>query len=302
MVSKFSEIVKKEQQLWSLRKFLKVKLNCSQKEVQQLIEGGHVQIDGHKETFGSKKLKVSQRVQIEAPASLANISQTGAEQKVIEVIWEDDALLAVNKPTGLPSQKTKDSKRYSMEHWAERNYPKGLFLTHRLDRDTSGVLLFAKNKLMETRCFDWFKQRQVQKIYHAISYGKTKVGLEGEWLHHLGPDKLRGGRSCYKIVHAGGQKAETHYRVIKSNANYSLWELKPRTGRTHQLRVQLAQQNHPIVGDDLYDLNFRQRKPTPHHFLHARELHLPDSNGQKIIITAEYPLTWKAELKELNLL
>lgn len=292
MVSKFSAIVQKEEHLVSLRKFLKQKLDASQKEIQQLIESGAVFIDRRKETFGSKKLKQGQKIHFESQGFTAHSSKHKTPTEAISIIWQNDDLLAVNKPPGLPSQKTRDSKRYSMEHWAQQASLGPLFLTHRLDRDTSGVLLFAKSKSMEAECFKWFKHRQIHKTYHAIAHQKEMKLSHGKWVHHLGKAPPKGGRSCFEVVRSGGLRAETDFRVIKNIDRFSYWELKPHTGRTHQLRIQLAHEGHPIVGDEIYDPKYRERSPTPHHYLHAQALVLPEDYAQNFSIEADYPKSW----------
>jgi RluA family pseudouridine synthase len=292
MVSKFSEIVQKNEHLISLRKFLKLKLDATQKEIQHLIEGGAVFIDQKKETFGSKKLKQGQKIHFESKATSTQPKSQKQQAESIKIIWENDELLAVNKPPGIPSQKTKDSKRYSMEHWGQEATSFPLFLTHRLDRDTSGVLLFAKSKKMETECFEWFKHRHIKKVYHAIAHQKANKNIQGKWVHHLGKAPQKSGRSSFRVVHAGGLRAETDYQLIKNVGHVSFWELKPHTGRTHQLRVQLAHEGHPIIGDEIYDPKYRQRAPTPHHFLHARALFLPEQYSEQISLEADYPKSW----------
>ena len=111
-------------------------------------------------------------------------------------------------------------------------------------------------------------------------------------MHHLGKAEQRGGRSCFKVVRAGGVRAETDYQLIQNIGNMSFWELKPHTGRTHQLRVQLSHEGHPIVGDEIYDPKYLQRSPSPHHFLHARSLALPEHYIHHKPIQADYPRTW----------
>ena len=301
MVSKFSEKVQRDQDNFSLRKYLKLKLDCNQKEVQNIIESGVVFIDKRKETFGSKKVRSGQIVHFSISTQHhKTIHRHKVDPKSIKILWENDDLLAVNKLPGIPSQRTKDPKRFSMEHWAKDHYQGSLYLTHRLDRDTSGVLLFAKTKAMEKECFDWFKHRKVQKVYHAISYGKSKHFKSETWIHHLKAAPPRGGRSCFKAVHSGGLRAETEVKLLSTNKDHCFWELKPHTGRTHQLRVQLSEQHFPIVGDDLYDRQHRNRPPAPHHLLHARELHLPSWKNETKSISAEYPETWNPYLKDLS--
>lgn len=292
MVSKFSKPVQKDEHLISLRKFLKQNLEASQKDIQQLIESGVVFVDQKKETFGSKKLKRGQKVHFETNRNSSDRKNSSNPADKIDIIWQNDDLLAVNKPPGIPSQKTKDSKRYSMEHWAEASSIGPLYLTHRLDRDTSGVLLFAKSKQMESECFEWFKHRQIKKVYHAIAYQKSNNQKQGTWIHHLGKAPQKAGRSCFQVVRAGGQRAETDYRLMKNVGNFSYWELRPHTGRTHQLRVQLSHEGHPIVGDEIYDPKYRQRSPSPHHFLHARALILPEHYCETTTIQADYPKSW----------
>jgi 23S rRNA pseudouridine1911/1915/1917 synthase len=221
------------------------------------------------------------------------------------VLWEDERLVAVNKPPGV-SLATRSSEPGAAvqrlvaaipedERAAAWLDPESLFLVHRLDVGTSGVVLLARDKEAHACLIAAFSARRVEKSYLALVWGKPRP-REGRWEWPLGPD--RKDRRRMK-VDPGGRPSASRYRVIATAPHVSLVELHPETGRTHQLRVHLAHAGHLIVGDDLYGgpRHHAVRSPSlskvlqPHHpFLHARRIVLPRTAcTQELILTAPLP-------------
>jgi RluA family pseudouridine synthase len=197
------------------------------------------------------------------------------------ILYEDDWLIAVNKPPGLPTQSTLDEARVNLfavtkrflDQRAKKMPANGanevrstiyLGLHHRLDRDTSGVVLFTKSKDANAGVAELFSKHLAQKTYQALTHkpkvipGSKPHALPGkEWTvkNYLGRAqgaKGAGKRSRFKSVHSGGDFAQTNFKCIEETAG-GLWvEAKPKTGRTHQIRVHLAELGMPILGDDFY--------------------------------------------------
>ncbi|MEE8369755.1 MAG: RluA family pseudouridine synthase, partial [Dehalococcoidia bacterium] len=145
-------------------------------------------------------------------------------------------------------------------------------IVHRLDKDTSGLLVVAKNDLAHRKLQAQFKARTVRKVYQALVWGHPKPDsgtVEGP----IARDPRH--RQRMALV-PGGRSAATAYRTLRSYPQMTLLEVMPQTGRTHQIRVHLASLSHPVVGDRLYS---RRSSPLPRHFLHAQLLgfHLPTS-------------------------
>lgn len=179
----------------------------------------------------------------------------------LPILYEDRAVLAIDKPRGwmlVPHswQKTNRNLQAAIESsigagtfWARSRGLKFLRHIHRLDADTSGILLFARSRGALDTIGDLFESRQMRKVYLAVVHGAPK---EPEWTCRLklGPDPKRFGRQQVDARH--GKDAETGFKLLASHAGLSLLEAHPLTGRTHQIRVHLTAAKLPIVGDELY--------------------------------------------------
>jgi len=179
----------------------------------------------------------------------------------IPILHEDRSVIAIDKPRGwmlapVSWQKTSRNLQAAIESsiaardfWARSRGLKFLRHVHRLDADTSGVLLLARSPGAVEKCFELFESRQMEKTYLAVTAGEPK---ENEWTCHLklAPDKKRFHKMKVDAVH--GKNCETHFKVLARRKAFSLIEAEPLTGRTHQIRVHLAASGLPIVGDGLY--------------------------------------------------
>ncbi|HKW30224.1 MAG TPA: RluA family pseudouridine synthase [Verrucomicrobiae bacterium] len=182
----------------------------------------------------------------------------------IPILYEDRSVVAVDKPRGwmlvpVSWQKTArnlqaaiNSSIAARDFWARSRGLKFLHSVHRLDGETSGVLLFAKSRGAVESYSKMFEGRQMEKAYLAVVSGRP---LDGEWTCQLklAPDPKRVGR--VKVDARYGKMAETQFRLLKTHGNFSLVEAQPVTGRTHQIRVHLAEAGLPIAGDELYGSN-----------------------------------------------
>ena len=170
-------------------------------------------------------------------------------------------MIAVDKPRGwmlvpVSWQKTArnlqaaiNSSIAARDFWARSRGLKFLRYVHRLDADTSGILLFAKSLGAVQTYSDLFESRQMEKLYLAVVAGRRK---ESEWTCRLklAPDPKRTGRM--KVDNRNGKSAETHFQAVSEMSGLTLIECRPITGRTHQIRVHLAEAGLPIIGDELY--------------------------------------------------
>jgi len=179
----------------------------------------------------------------------------------ITILFEDRAAIAIDKPAGwmlapVAWQNTSRNLQAAIESsiaggdfWARSRGLKFLRHVHRLDADTSGVLLFAKSPGAVKMFFELFENRRMEKKYLAVVVG---VPRQKEWTCELklAPDKQRFRKT--KVDERYGKEAQTHFKVLETRGKFSLIEAKPVTGRTHQIRVHLAESGLPIVGDELY--------------------------------------------------
>jgi 23S rRNA pseudouridine955/2504/2580 synthase len=209
------------------------------------------------------------------------------------VIYEDKHMIVINKPAGLAVQggtgisvSVDDLKQYLVGEG--ESLPK---LVHRLDKDTSGVLVLAKDAASAAKLTDSFRNRKVQKSYLAIVKGEPPKKKEGEIRLPLFKMGMVGNERMI-VDHKEGQKAKTLYRIIDTLPNkLSLVVLSPVTGRTHQLRAHMEALGTPILADGKYGgqeafVNGLSKKMS----LHAYQIVLPPVFGKKIAITAELPL------------
>jgi len=213
----------------------------SRKQAKRLIDNRQVSVDGRIEPMASRVLRGGERVE-----AALEVSRPEGAPPELRVLYEDPHCLAVDKPPGLPSGPTRDPSRLHVAALAERLVGGRLTLLHRLDKDTSGVLLLAKTRVFGAALLEDFRHRQVEKHYLALVRGGPRPAFEV--VSHL--KEAEGDR--IQIVRSGGMRAETGFRVLARAGGHALVEAMPRTGRTHQIRVHLAQVDHPILGDGLY--------------------------------------------------
>lgn len=200
----------------------------------------------------------------------------------VSVLHRGAGLLVVDKPAGIPSTPTRDPARPSIVSTvrAMLGLAPGdvLEAPHRLDRDTSGVLALALDRATLAALGEAFATRRVQKIYLARVHGIPREDA-GMWSSFLADVARSGGRARWGSVRAGGKKAITEYRVVGRRGDEAIVECRPQTGRTHQLRVHLAEAGHPIVGDELYGAPRGEHARVGRVLLHAWQLVLPPGFG-----------------------
>jgi len=188
------------------------------------------------------------------------------------VIEDNENFIVINKPAGIPVQSgTKSFKNIidilNSTKYFENSKP---FIVHRLDKETSGVLIIAKNRKYAQLFTTLFRIRKIHKTYLAIVYGKVNKSIKvmkGDLIYYEGNKKIF-------------QKAVSNLKIIKSNEGYSYLELNPITGRKHQLRKQLLKIGCPIIGDDKYFLNDRKRIKIKNLMLHAYKIKFMINNIQ----------------------
>ena len=188
------------------------------------------------------------------------------------VIEDNENFIVINKPTGIPVQSGTKSFKNIIDIIKDSKYFENSkpFIVHRLDKETSGVLIIAKNRKYAQLFTSLFRIRKIHKTYLAIVYGKVEKSLK------VMKDDLIYYENNKKIV----QKAISNLKIIKSNDGYSYLELNPITGRKHQLRKQLLKIGSPIIGDDKYFLNNRKKIKSKNLMLHAYKIKFMINNIQ----------------------
>ena len=207
------------------------------------------------------------------------------------VLFESNQLLVVQKPAGIitednPFEANNLEANYRAYLGQNFNYPY-LGVVHRLDRVTSGVVIFAKKRGTLKTLNRWFEERQIQKTYWAITSRAPKEE-KGVLIHHLLIDQKSKKALVVDPKVNGAKKAELSYKVLSSLNDHYLLEINPKTGRFHQIRAQLSHIGCPIIGDQKYGSTVPYQKLQI--ALHARALELPEAiNGSPIIFKAAPP-------------
>jgi 23S rRNA pseudouridine1911/1915/1917 synthase len=225
-----------------------------------------------------------------------------------QVIFEDNHLLAVNKPSGMLSQgdRTKDAPISELaKQYIKEKYKKPgevyLGLPHRIDRPTSGLLLLAKTSKALARLNKMFQDKEIQKTYWAVVKNRPEKD-EDTLVHFLVRNSERNKSTAHKKEIEGSKRAELSYKVKLSLDNYHLLEIYPKTGRHHQIRSQLAAIGSPIKGDIKYGFDRTNSDASIH--LHARSIefiHPVSKEKQKISAPApKSDAVWKACSKLLK--
>ena len=197
-----------------------------------------------------------------------------------KIIFQDDSLFVIDKPSGwITNSASTTGKQPVVENWLAENFQFSIFsfqecrhgIVHRLDKETSGILLVAKTKEAFEDLQAKFKGREVDKSYIALLHGRVELA-EGEIKVAVG--RLPWRRDRFGVL-PGGRESESKYKVIKYYEDYSLVEFRPKTGRTHQIRIHAKHIGHPIVGDEFYagrKTARKDRKWCPRLFLHAASI------------------------------
>lgn len=203
------------------------------------------------------------------------------------ILYRDALILVLNKPSGIPVHKG-SGKLTALDAYFDQirfGLPRKPELTHRLDKDTSGCLVLGRHAQALRRMGKLFEKNLVQKTYHAIVHGLVQND-EGLINLPIAPQSDKSYHWWGKVDHENGKEALTDYKVLKRFDNLTYVELRPKTGRTHQLRIHMQALGHPIVGDQIYGDNDQFEKLC----LHAEGLTIPlYPKKEPIIVHAPLP-------------
>lgn len=256
--------------------------------IQKLCDMGKVQVNGVESRPGYK-LKTGDLVRVDYDTrQLDEVPSID-----LPILYEDEDCLVIDKPVGVLTH----SRGAFNEEATVASFLRGYLqdmdgtragIVHRLDRATSGVIIGAKNQAALSWLQKQFSQRKAKKTYRAIVQGSMR---EPEAVIDMPIERNPKAPATFRVG-ANGKSAVTHYKVLQEANGLSLLELKPTTGRTHQLRVHLAQLGHPIVGDVLYG-----GKPNERLLLHAYELEITLPSRQRRTFTSPLPAVFASTME-----
>jgi 23S rRNA pseudouridine1911/1915/1917 synthase len=294
--------------------------DLSRSLVQRLIRKGLVTVNGQT-VKASRKVEVGDTIVLHVPSP--EPLEVHPEAVPLDIVYEDADLLLVNKPAGMVVHPAYGHRTGTLVNAVLAHCPEiadvGDILrsgiVHRLDKETSGLIIVAKNNAVRQHLQRQFKRREVKKVYLALVEGHLEPA-QGLIEAPIGRDPRRRKRMAVVKVGEGGREAQTEYRVVEYfilkvggvSRLYTLVEAQPVTGRTHQVRVHFAFVGYPLVGDPVY--GFRKQRlavyglpPLGRQFLHAQRLgfHLPHSN-EYVEFRAELPTDLREMLERLRAL
>lgn len=269
--------------------------------IQRLLDEGNILVNG-KTTKASYKTKLGDEITIKKePPKKVNIV---AQDIPIEVLYEDEDIIVVNKPKGIvvhPANGNPDGTLVNAIMNICGNSLSGIGgeirpgIIHRLDKDTSGVLIIAKNDMAHINISNQIKNRQTKKIYIALVRGVIK---ENEATINMPIGRSKKDRKKMAVT-KDGKEAVTHFKVLKRYDNFTLLEIKIDTGRTHQIRVHMAEIGYPIVGDYVYS-NGKNPFNVEGQMLHAKQIEfVHPRTGKEMKIEAPIPEYFQKILNEM---
>lgn len=257
-----------------LMEFLLKKCNTSRNNVKSLLTRKQVLVNGSVVTQYNFPLAKDDEVKI-AKESISGavkrspIAVKKEKRPSIKILYETDEFLAIDKPCGLLSvesdKETECAFSYALAYLKENGKTARPYIVHRIDKETSGVLLFAKNPIIHSMLKMHWNESVITREYIAVAEGEFEKKSD-TLVCYLKENK---NNLVYATQDPTGQKAITHYEVMKENGQYSLLRVKINTGRKNQIRVQLHANGHPIVGDDKY---LSGKNPLKRLGLHASKL------------------------------
>jgi 23S rRNA pseudouridine1911/1915/1917 synthase len=283
--------------------------DLSRSRIQQLILDANVLVNGQR-VKPSYKIKSGDRLEIDIPPPPE--SPFSPEPMPLDVVYEDEDLIIINKPAGLVvhpgagirSGTLANALAYHFQQLSHLSGPARPGLVHRLDKDTSGLLVVAKGDEVHEKLAAQWRRREIEKTYIGLVYGIPSP-THGQIDAPVGRHPTHRTRMAVR-PEAKGRSALTRYRVIETFSDAALLELQLQTGRTHQIRVHLAYLHHPIVGDDVYGAGFKTKIKDPavreainqlgRHFLHAARLRFQHPRTR---LTVEFEAPLPAELQRL---
>jgi 23S rRNA pseudouridine955/2504/2580 synthase len=271
--------------------------------VYRMIRNGEVRVN-KKRAAASTKLAGGDRVRI-PPVRMAEektvfVSSRCSQQLLENILYEDDALLVLNKPSGIAVHGGSGLSLGVIEALRKiRTDLHYLELVHRLDKETSGCLLMAKKRSSLRAIQGLFNAREVTKTYWAILCGQWQGKSQLIVDLPLEKNTLQSGERVVR-VRAEGKAAETRFKLLKNSALAALVEASPKTGRTHQIRVHSLSLGHPILGDKKYGGDEALLLPKARLYLHARAIQF-NLNGKSYQFQAELDASFIETLKQLGL-
>lgn len=314
--------VSEEHQGQRLDKFLaEQELISTRARAQHLIENQFVLVNGKLEK-NSYSVKHQDLVEYFTPLADQETEALEPLDFKLDIYFEDSDLIVINKPAGLvvhpAAGHAQDTLVNALLHHTKdlsmKFGEKRPGIVHRIDRDTSGLLVIAKNDYTHEHLAAQFKQKNIHRLYYALVQGEMKklAGTIQSYLHRHPKDRKKycsvRDHSKKILTQAGldienAKWAVSHFKCLNKNKNYSYVQMKLETGRTHQIRIHLSEMGHPIYGDETYGFKYKKNEPQFNRFLlHAAELgFIHPRTNEALQFKCEWPSDQKKFIESLFL-
>ena len=282
--------------------FLSGKTDFTRTRIQQLIKDRNITVNG-KPTKSSYKIEENDEIAIEVPE--AETTEINPENIKIDIVYEDSDVAVINKQAGLVvhpahghySGTLVNALLYHIKDLSGINGEIRPGIVHRLDKDTSGLIVIAKNDKVHAALTEMFQEKKIRKTYLAILKGKLNKS-EGKIVTQIGRDKNDRKKMTVIDDVAKGKNAITNYRVISQNNLFTLVKVNIETGRTHQIRVHMRHLGYPILGDSVYGRKDNEKRQ----MLHAYKLEfIHPVTGRQMEFIGEIPEDFQKALKKSDL-
>ena len=282
--------------------FLSGKTEFTRTRIQQLIKDKNITVNG-KATKSSYKIEENDEIAIEVPE--AETTEIKPENIKIDIVYEDSDIAVINKQAGLAvhpahghySGTLVNAILYHIKDLSGINGEIRPGIVHRLDKDTSGLIVIAKNDKVHTTLTEMFQEKKIRKTYLAILKGKLNKS-EGKIVTQIGRDKNDRKKMTVIDDITKGKNAITNYKVVSQNNLFTLVKVNIETGRTHQIRVHMRHLGYPILGDSVYGRKDNEKRQ----MLHAYKLEfLHPVTGHQMEFTGEIPEDFQKALKKSDL-
>ena len=282
--------------------FLSGKTEFTRTRIQQLIKDKNITVNG-KATKSSYKIEENDEIAIEVPE--AETTEIKPENIKIDIVYEDSDIAVINKQAGLVvhpahghySGTLVNAILYHIKDLSGINGEIRPGIVHRLDKDTSGLIVIAKNDKVHTALTEMFQEKKIKKTYLAILKGKLNK-TEGKVVTQIGRDKNDRKKMTVIDDITKGKNAITNYKVVSQNNLFTLVKVNIETGRTHQIRVHMRHLGYPILGDSVYGRKDNEKRQ----MLHAYKLEfLHPVTGHQMEFTGEIPEDFQKVLKKSDL-
>ncbi len=282
--------------------------DVSRTTIQHMIAEGGVLVNGRSSKAGYA-LRESDDIRVYHMLPSAQSSHVKPQNYLLEIVYEDNDLLVINKAAGMVVHPAPGHQEDTLVNALVARYPQlekqkdGVRpgIVHRLDRDTSGLLIVAKNTRTQAALIEMMKQHTIMKRYLALVEGNISLD-HGSIDAPIGRNPRN--RQQMAITATGSREARTHFRVLERFARHTLLLLELETGRTHQIRVHLKAIGHPVVGDAVYGSGHARHEPAlQRQFLHAYQLKFQHpTTGEVIELEAPLPEDLQIVLEQKNFL